>query len=55
MKRLHSMKFLFKDKLTSMASVLLILFVFLAIFGPWVAPYPKEGRGTANIDTLIRN
>lgn len=50
MKSLHSMKFLFKDKLTSMASTLLILFIFLAIFGPLVAPYPKEGRGKANVD-----
>ena len=61
MKSLRSMKFLFKDKLTSMASTLLILFIFLAIFGPLVAPYPKEGRGKANVDNsfyrffVIRN
>ena len=45
-----AMKFLIKDKLTIMATSILALLIFLAIFGPWVAPSPKEGAGATNVN-----
>lgn len=39
-----------KDKFTTMASFIFGVFVITAIFGRNFAPYPKEGRGTTNVD-----
>ena len=48
--KLKGLSFLFKDKLTGAASVMMFIFIFAAIFGPWIAPNAKEGAGTANVD-----
>ncbi len=48
--RFTSLSFLFKDKLTKFASLTLVTFIIVAIFGPWIAPNAQQGRGTANID-----
>lgn len=42
--------FLFKDRLTTMATTMMSIFVFSAIFGPWIAPNSKEGAGATNVD-----
>lgn len=48
--RFKGFSFLFKDKLTSAASVMMFIFIFSAVFGPWIAPNPQEGAGKANVD-----
>ena len=48
--KLKGFSFLFKDALTSAASVMMLIFIVCAIFGPWIAPNPKEGAGKANVD-----
>lgn len=48
--KVHALSFLFKDRLTSSATVMMSLFIFSAVFGPWIAPNSKEGAGETNID-----
>ena len=48
--KLNSLSFLFKDKLTSAASVMMFIFIISAIFGPWIAPNPSDGAGKSNVD-----
>lgn len=48
--KLKGFSFLFKDKLTSAASVMMFIFIVSAIFGPWIAPNPQEGAGKSNVD-----
>jgi peptide/nickel transport system permease protein len=49
-KKLKTMSFLFKDKLTGTATVMMLIFIVAAIFGPWLAPSAKEGAGATNVD-----
>ena len=51
--RLTKDSFLFKDKLTSFASIMISIFILSAIFGPWFAPNPAQGRGNANVDDIF--
>lgn len=46
----RAFSFLFKDRLTTSATVMMAVFIFAAIFGPWIAPNSKEGAGATNID-----
>ena len=48
--RFKYMSFLFKDKLTGTATVMMLIFIIAAVFGPWLAPNAKEGAGATNID-----
>lgn len=41
-------KLLFRNRLTGASFVLIAILVVTAIFAPWIAPYPDEGRGAAN-------
>lgn len=41
-------KLLFRNKLTGAAFILIGLLVVTAIFAPWLAPYPAQGRGVAS-------
>ena len=47
--KFSGLSFLFKDRLTTMATTMMSIFVFSAIFGPWIAPNSKEGAGATNI------
>ena len=49
-KKLKTMSFLFKDKLTGTATVMMLIFIVAAIFRPWLAPSAKEGAGATNVD-----
>jgi peptide/nickel transport system permease protein len=42
-----------KDPLSIAASVIIILFVSIAIFAPQISPYPKQGEGKTNVDTAL--
>ncbi len=38
-----------KDRLALVGLAVIGLLVFLAVFGSWVAPYPEQGAGAANV------
>jgi peptide/nickel transport system permease protein len=38
------------DRLAALGVVLILVVVLLALFGPWLAPYPEEGFGRTNVD-----
>ncbi|MCX6441175.1 MAG: ABC transporter permease [Actinobacteria bacterium] len=50
--KLAGLSFLFKDTLTTIATVMMSIFIAAAIFGPWIAPFPKEGAGETNVDNI---
>ncbi len=50
--RLGRFSFLVKDPLTTIATVMMSIFIGAAIFGPWIAPFPKEGAGETNVDNI---
>ena len=50
--KLAGLSFLFKDTLTTVATVMMSIFIGAAIFAPWLAPFPKEGAGETNVDNI---
>ncbi len=50
--KLAGLSFLFKDTLTTIATVMMSIFIGAAIFAPWIAPFPKEGAGQTNVDNI---
>ena len=50
--KLAGLSFLFKDTLTTIATVMMSIFIGAAIFAPWLAPFPKEGAGETNVDNI---
>lgn len=38
-----------RDRLAVASLVIILLFVFGAIFAPWLTPYPEQGRGEPNV------
>lgn len=38
-----------KDRLALIGASLIVLMLILAVFGQWIAPYPAEGLGAANV------
>ena len=40
---------------SSMAGLVLVaVFVIMAAIGPWIVPYPEDGRGTVNLDRKLQ-
>lgn len=37
------------DRLAALGLALILLTIFLAVFGPWVAPFPAQGFGETNV------
>lgn len=42
-------RILTRDKLALIGVMLIALIVVLAVFGPWIAPFPGQGAGAANV------
>lgn len=40
------------DKLSMIGMAVIIALLLVAVFAPWLAPFPEEGRGVANPDAL---
>ncbi|QTV79951.1 ABC transporter permease [Microbacterium sp. NIBRBAC000506063] len=38
-----------KDRLALLGAALILFVLILAVFGPWIAPYPQEGLGVTNV------
>lgn len=46
-------KLLFGNKLTGAATIMIAILILTAIFAPWLAPYPEEGRGVLNVTNKL--
>lgn len=44
-------KVMLRDPFGVLGTLLVLLLVFLAAVGPWIAPYPDQGRGEADISS----
>ena len=42
------------DRLAALGLALIVLVVVLAVFGPWIAPYPAQGYGETNVVDLCK-
>jgi peptide/nickel transport system permease protein len=43
-----------RDRIAMLSITVLVLMVLVAVFAPWLAPYPDQGRGTPNIATKLQ-
>lgn len=50
---IETVKILRKNKATTLGFALVALFVLCAVAAPWIAPFPKEGRGTVNVSNVM--
>ena len=49
----HVLNVILRDPLALMSSIIILVFILLAIFAPLVAPYPDQGQGKTNAsDTM---
>ena len=43
-----------RDRIAMLSITVLVLMVLVAVFAPWLTPYPDQGRGTPNIATKLQ-
>jgi len=43
-----------KSPLTMFGLMVVLVMLLMGIFAPWVAPYPKQGEGTSNLETRLQ-
>jgi peptide/nickel transport system permease protein len=44
----YNARVFFKDKLAAAGLAIIVLSILMAVFAPWIAPYPEQGRGVSN-------
>ncbi len=49
----HVVYVILRDPLALFSVIILTLFVLIALFGPWLAPYPEQGYGKTNVATRM--
>src|SRR5512139_3256422 len=49
----HVLSVILRDPLSFLSTVVIILFILVAIFALQVAPYPREGAGKANVPNSL--
>lgn len=49
-----SLWYLQRDRIAMVSLGVLILMILLAIFAPWLTPYPDQGRGTPNVAEKLK-
>ena len=49
----HVLNVIARDPLSLMSTIVLVLFILMAAFAPFVAPYPEEGAGRTNVDNTM--
>lgn len=47
------LRFVRTDPLGAFSVVVVAVFVFVAVFAPWIAPFPEQGAGRSNLDTRL--
>lgn len=45
----YTIRVILRDPLAFFSVLVIITLVILALFGPWIAPYPEQGRGRTNV------
>jgi peptide/nickel transport system permease protein len=50
----YKLRLFLKKKLAVFATLVLLLIVLSAIFAPWVAPYPDQGKGEINLEERLQ-
>lgn len=43
-----------RDRLGLIGLVIMLVFVFVALFAPWLAPFPAQGRGLSNVTEVLQ-
>lgn len=49
----HVLSVIVRDPLSLASTVVLVVFILMAIFATQIAPYPKEGAGRTNVDNTM--
>jgi peptide/nickel transport system permease protein len=49
----HVFRFILRDPLSLASTIVIVLFILMAIFAYQVAPYPAEGAGKTNVDNTM--
>jgi len=45
----YTLHVILRDPLALFSVLIIALLVFLALFGPWIAPYPEQGKGRTDV------
>ncbi len=45
----YGSRIFFKDRLAAVGLAIIVMFVAVAVFAPWLAPYPEQGRGKSDL------
>jgi peptide/nickel transport system permease protein len=45
----YTARVILRDPLAFFSVLVIILLIALALFGPWIAPYPEQGKGRTNV------
>lgn len=45
----YTLRVILRDPLALFSVLIILALIILALFGPWIAPYPDQGRGRTNI------
>ena len=45
----YNVRVFFKDKLAVAGLIIILFTITIALIGPWIAPYPAQGRGDSNL------
>ena len=52
--RVYNFRLFLKKKLAVSSALVLVIIVVSALFAPWVAPYPDQGKGAVNIEERLQ-
>ena len=50
----HNVRVFFRDKLAVAGLVVIALTIFVAVFAPYLAPYPEQGRGDSDMQNRLQ-
>ncbi len=53
--RVYNLRLFLRKKLAVFSAVVLAVIVLSAVFAPWVAPYPNQGRGAVNLPERLQS
>jgi peptide/nickel transport system permease protein len=45
----YTVRVILRDPLALFSVLVIIVLIVLALFGPWIAPYPEQGKGRTNV------
>jgi peptide/nickel transport system permease protein len=51
----YGLRVFFKDRLAVAGVAIIALVIVVAVFAPWIAPYPSQGRGESNLQTRFQS